>query len=100
MGGFWGLVIPATLTLGGLSILFGVLLGISSRVFAVEEDVRVKAIREVLPGVNCGMCGYSGCEAYAEAVVSGEAPDKCAPGGKEVAEKIKQILSTTTHTPS
>lgn len=62
----------------GLGILFGVILAIASRIFAVEVDERVEQITEALPGANCGGCGYSGCAALADAIVKGEAkPNAC-----------------------
>lgn len=61
-----------------LGILLGVVLAIASRVFAVKTDERVEQILEVLPGANCGGCGYSGCSGLAEAIVKGEAqPNAC-----------------------
>jgi Na+-translocating ferredoxin:NAD+ oxidoreductase RNF subunit RnfB len=86
------LVYPA-LSLGGLGLFFGLLLGFAAKKFAVKIDPRVAKIREALPGANCGGCGYAGCDAYASAVVSGEAsPAKCTAGGAEVAQKIAAIL--------
>ena len=75
----------------GLGILFGVVLAIASRVFAVKVDERVDQILEVLPGANCGGCGYSGCAALANAIVKGEAmPNACnacsAAGTKRIGE--------------
>lgn len=79
--------------LGGLGILFGVSLGFASKVFAVETDPKVDAIREVLPGANCGACGYPGCEGCASAIVEGKAPaTACIVGGKSVAEEVANIL--------
>ena len=65
------LLIPLLLfaLLGGL---FGLLLALAARAFAVKEDPRLASVREALPGGNCGGCGYSGCDAYAAAVVRGE----------------------------
>ena len=61
-----------------LGVLFGVILAIASRVFAVKVDERMPAVTECLPGANCGGCGYSGCAALAEAIVKGEAtPNAC-----------------------
>lgn len=75
----------------GLGIVFGVVLAVASRVFAVKVDERVEQILEVLPGANCGGCGYSGCAALAEAIVKGEAlPNACnacsAAGTKRIGE--------------
>jgi Na+-translocating ferredoxin:NAD+ oxidoreductase RNF subunit RnfB len=72
---------------------FGLLLAFASKVFAVEVDPRQEEIMEVLPGANCGGCGFAGCSAYATAVVAGEAPcNKCAPGGADVAAKVGAIM--------
>ncbi|TDT61136.1 RnfABCDGE type electron transport complex subunit B [Fonticella tunisiensis] len=86
-------IIKPVLSLGGLGVTFGVLLGYASKKFAVEVDPRVTNIRECLPGANCGACGYAGCDAYAQAVVDGAAPpNSCAVGGAPVAERIGEIL--------
>lgn len=75
----------------GLGIAFGIILAVASRVFAVKVDERVDQILEVLPGANCGGCGYSGCAALANAIVKGEAlPSACnacsAAGTKRIGE--------------
>ncbi len=77
----------------GLGLLMGALLALASKLFAVKKDEKAEAIKECLPGANCGGCGYSGCDAYAAAVSSGEAPvNKCSVGGAEAASKIAQIM--------
>lgn len=86
------IVIPA-LVFAGLGLLLGAALAIASRIFAVREDERIGKIAEILPGANCGGCGYSGCEALARAIVRGEAaPHSCAVGGNEVARKIGAVM--------
>ena len=57
-----------------MGILFGVLLVIVSKVFAVKVDERAAEITEKLPGANCGACGYAGCADYADAIVNKGAP--------------------------
>lgn len=77
----------------GLGLLMGALLALASKLFAVKKDEKAEAIKECLPGANCGGCGYSGCEAYAAAVSAGDAPvNKCSVGGAEAASKIAQIM--------
>ena len=77
----------------GIGTVIGILLTVASKVFYVKTDETVSRISEALPGANCGGCGYSGCDGYAAAVASGEAPpDLCRPGGAETAGKIGQIL--------
>ncbi len=86
------ILIPV-LIVGGMGLLFGALLGIASKVFAVETDERVPQITELLPGANCGGCGFAGCGAYANALVKGGVrPNMCPVGGPAVAEQIAQIL--------
>ncbi len=77
----------------GLGILFGIVLAIAARVFAVKTDPRIDEILEVLPGANCGGCGYSGCAALADAIVKGEAkPTACNACGAAGAQKIGVIM--------
>ena len=77
----------------GLGLLMGALLALASKLFAVKKDEKAEAIKECLPGANCGGCGYSGCDAYAAAVSAGDAPvNKCSVGGVEAASKIAQIM--------
>lgn len=81
--------------IGGMGLLFGALLTIASKKFYVKVDERVPKITDVLPGANCGGCGYAGCSAYAEAIVRGEAKTNCCPsGGTAVATKIAEIMGT------
>jgi len=72
-------VLYAVLLMGALGALFGLLLAIASKIFAVEKDPRFNEIRGNLPGANCGGCGFSGCDACAEAILSGEAPVNACP---------------------
>lgn len=77
----------------GLGILAGVLLTVVSKVFAVKTDERIEAAQEALPQVNCGACGFSGCNDYAEAVVTkGAECNLCKPGGAESAAKLAAIM--------
>ena len=88
--------ILAPIVLTVLGIIFGIILAVASKVFAVEKDPREEAIAEILPGANCGGCGYPGCGGYANSVVKGIAPvNACAPGGAELAKKIGEIMGVT-----
>ncbi len=79
--------------LGGLGLIFGLVLAAASKVFYVETDPRLEKLNECLPGANCGGCGYAGCAAYAEAVLNGEAEiGKCNSGGKECAQAMGEIM--------
>ncbi len=86
-------ILIALAVLGGMGLVFGLVLGIASKVFYVKTDPRLEQLNEALPGANCGGCGYAGCGAYAEAVLKGEAPiGKCASGGNDAAEKMAEIM--------
>ena len=86
-------ILIAIAILGGLGLVFGLVLAAASKVFYVETDPRLDQLNECLPGANCGGCGYAGCGAYAEAVLKGEAPvGKCASGGNEAAKAMAAIM--------
>jgi Na+-translocating ferredoxin:NAD+ oxidoreductase RNF subunit RnfB len=75
-----------------LAFVLGVTLGFFGKVFFVPVDPLVKSITDVLPGANCGACGYPGCGNYAEAVAAGTAPlTACTVGGASVVEKLEAI---------
>ena len=83
----------ALASVSGLGILLGLGLALAARVLAVRRDERIEAIEDVLPGANCGACGFAGCAAYAAEIVGGEvALDLCTVGGSEVAAKVAQIM--------
>jgi len=91
---FQSILIPVII-LGALGLLFGLGLAFASKKFAVEVDERVAQIREVLPGANCGACGQTGCDSYAEAVAAGTAAVNCCTvGGPDAAAKIAEIMGT------
>ena len=86
-------IIYAILVLGVLGAIFGGLLAFAAKIFHVDEDERIGQVRECLAGANCGGCGYAGCDAYAAAVVAGEAPpNKCGPGGAKTAAAVAAIM--------
>ena len=79
--------------LGGLGLIFGLVLAAASKMFYVETDPRLEQLNECLPGANCGGCGYAGCGGYAEAVLNGEAPiGRCNSGGNECAQAMAAIM--------
>ncbi len=89
-----GIIIAACLV-GGTGLIIGLLLGFAGKAFEVQVDEKEIAIREQLPGNNCGGCGYAGCDALAKAIAVGEAKaDGCPVGGAAVAEKIAEIMGS------
>lgn len=86
------ILIPV-LVVGGLGLVFGLLLALASVIFSVKQDERIDEINKVLPGANCGGCGYAGCGAYAAAVVNNGAPvNACTVGKQTVTEKVAEIM--------
>lgn len=89
------IIVPA-LILGVTGLIMGLFLAFASKKFEVEVDPRVEALMGVLPGVNCGACGYPGCAGYAEAIaLNGAEITACAPGGGAVVEKIGEIMGVS-----
>lgn len=76
-----------------IGTLSGVILSVASIILAVPVNETQEKVREALPGANCGACGYTGCDGYAEAVASGEAGvDKCIPGGADAKAQLAEIM--------
>ena len=90
------IVILAVVVLAVLGAVFGLVLAIAAKAFAVEVDPREEAVLACLPGANCGGCGFPGCSGYAAAVAKGQAPvNACAAGGAAVAAQIGEIMGVT-----
>lgn len=86
-------ILYAVLVLAVMGGVFGAVLAIASKVFAVKVDERLPKLTECLPGANCGGCGFAGCQAYAQAVIDGKAQiGLCAAGGAEAAKKMSEIM--------
>ena len=86
-------ILITTLMITVIGIIVGGGLVYTSKKFHVEIDEREAAIRDALPGNNCGACGYAGCDAMAAAIAKGEAPvNGCPVGGAPAAEKIGGIM--------
>ncbi len=76
-----------------IGVFCGVLLTVADKYMAVPVDERVSQVREMLPGANCGACGFAGCDEYAEKLVNeGVKTNLCTPGGAETAQKISDFL--------
>ncbi len=75
-----------------LGVLFGVGLVLAARAFQTDQDPRLQAVLDELPGINCGACGYAGCQQYGEAVLEGEDIKLCVPGGPDCAAVLASIM--------
>jgi Na+-translocating ferredoxin:NAD+ oxidoreductase RNF subunit RnfB len=86
-------ILYSFLSVAALGGLLGLGLAIASRLLAVKKDERVERVEGVLPGANCGACGYAGCSAYAEAIVNeGAEINLCSPGGADTIKAIADIM--------
>jgi RnfABCDGE-type electron transport complex B subunit len=86
-------MILAAVVLSLLAIAMAWVLGWANKTFHVEVDPKVEAVLDVLPGANCGGCGYVGCGEYAEAVVlAGADVALCAPGGAGCSQSLAEIM--------
>lgn len=96
----WLDILKALAVAAGVSVFLGILLALVSKFFAVKEDETAQKIRECLPGINCGACGYKGCDDYAAALADGNAkPNLCVPGAESVANEIGSILGIEVEAP-
>ena len=86
-------MIEAFLVMGGLGVVIGTGLAVASKIFYVYVDPIVEKIDGLLPGANCGGCGYPGCAANAEAIVAGKSsPNSCVAGSEELAQAIAEVM--------
>ncbi len=86
-------IIPIAIIVG-LGLLAGVILTVAAKFMAVKEDETAAAILAVLPGANCGACGFAGCADYASALAADRSlpTNACPPGGNAVGLAISELL--------
>jgi len=90
-------ILIAVVSITAIGGVCAIILTVASKIMYVKIDGRVVSITEILPGANCGACGYPGCSGYAQALVSdGAKTNLCTPGGSSVSEKISEILGVET----
>ncbi len=86
-------ILTATAVVGVVGIFVGIFLGIAGIRFKVQVDEKEEAVLSVLPGNNCGGCGFAGCSGLAAAIAKGEAPvNACPVGGEAVGKKVAAIM--------
>lgn len=89
-------MIAAMATLTSLGLLLGLLLSLAARIFRTPSNALHEEIMTLLPGVNCGQCGYPGCGGAADALIAGKAsPALCPPGGSALARALAATLGRT-----
>lgn len=89
-------MINAVLMMTILGATIGFILAVSSKILYVEADTRVETILGMLPGLNCGACGFPGCQGMAEGLVNGEAsgPAQCKPASQVARDRISKFMET------
>ncbi len=88
-------VVMATVLVSVTGLIIGILLGIAAKKFEIKVDEKVALVRDLLPGNNCGACGYAGCDAMAEAVAAGKAPvNGCPVANSAVHAQIAEVMGT------
>ncbi len=81
----------ALLLILGLSL--GIIIGLAAKFFGVSVDPKLEAIEELLPGANCGACGFAGCADFAKAIYEGNAtPNLCPVSSAEEIQKIGALI--------
>ena len=86
-------IIITTVVIGVIGLVIGIALVAAGKKFYVAVDEKAIAVRECLPGNNCGACGYAGCDAVAAAIAAGEAPvNACPVSSADVVDKISAIM--------
>lgn len=94
-------MLMALISMTALGLGFGILLSAAARWFHVETPPIVDEIETLLPGTNCGQCGFPGCRGAAEALADGSAPvTLCPPGGREVVLELSEVTGAEPPAPS
>ncbi len=87
-------ILIATAIVTAIGLFCAIMLVIASKFFKVTVDEKFTDVRACLPGINCGACGYTGCDGYAHALVKDTSvkTNLCTPGADAVAAKIAEVL--------
>lgn len=93
-------ILWAILVLLGIGLVLGFGLAVAAKILYVKEDERIEEVAKRLPNYNCGSCGYAGCKAMAEAIVSGKEENlkKCKPGKDDL--NFKPIIEYLNEHPN
>lgn len=86
------ILVPVTIV-AAIGLVAGVGLSIATIIFYQPKEEKEEAVRGVLPGANCGACGFSGCDGYAKALANGEAEATlCSVGGAKTRAELSEVL--------
>lgn len=76
-----------------LLLAFGFVISLANSYSAKHSSGELKRVTKLLPGMNCGQCGFPGCEAYAKSLLSGSGDiTLCRPGGPDLVETLSGAL--------
>lgn len=85
----------ATLLISATGIIIGLFLGLAAKKLEVKADEKEQLVRELLPGNNCGACGYAGCDNLAQAIAAGNAPaNACPVANSKIHGQIAEVMGT------
>ena len=86
----------ATIVVSIIGLLIGLFLGLAAKKLEVPVDETEAKVRELLPGANCGGCGYAGCDACAKAIIIGEAgADVCPVASSDIHLQIAEVMGSS-----
>ncbi|HCV15011.1 MAG TPA: ferredoxin, partial [Rikenellaceae bacterium] len=87
-------ILFTVVSLSVLGLLLALVLYLVAQKFKVEEDPRIDDVEAILPGANCGGCGYAGCRAFAEGCVKADSLDAlyCPVGGNDTMKNVASYL--------
>jgi len=87
------LVLSALFGLAGLGLFLGLVLALAAKKLLAGVNPLIEQLEEMLPGANCGACGFGGCRAMAEALVEGKADiGRCPVMPSDVRERVAKLL--------
>ena len=86
-------ILSALICFASISVILGLILAFASKIFNVKTDKRIEKITEILPGANCGGCGFTGCSSFAKAIVNDDATiSDCTSCTNKTISEISEIL--------
>ena len=93
-------ILTTVIMLGVLAATLAIVLFVVAQKFKVVEDSRIDDAEGILPGANCGGCGYTGCRAFAEALVKADDMSSlfCPVGGNASMVKVAEVLGKQVET--
>lgn len=93
-------ILIAIISFGAIGLGFSILLAYLDKKLKVKQDPRIEQVFTILPGLNCGACGFSGCFAFAQAIVKNKnIYSGCLPGGQKLNQELNEMVAAGITTP-